>query len=159
MSIGARWSLLLIVLAYGASSCAGGVQPSDSAALRTDSTSITQPSLGNGPPHAIQVFLANTGDRAIHVRLCNLPAPNEPTAALTEQEQAPDSSWYIVLNYVTCTDPSDGFDQSVAPGTELRVARVLPGLTAGRFRYVMTYATSNGTIDAVTSAPFTVAFQ
>jgi len=112
-----------------------------------------------GPAPSATVAFANTGDRATTVRLCNLPAPNPPGAQLVLQEQAPDSSWQNVVPWTTCVDPSNGFDQSVGPGSEVQVGRLYPANHTGRFRYQMKYAVSDGSVGTATSAPFTVDFM
>jgi hypothetical protein len=131
--------------------------PYRAVALRTATDTIIESA--SGPVHPVQLYLLNTGNRTVNVRLCNLPAPNIPAAVLRLEQQQPDGSWRVVPNYVSCFDPANGFDQAIAPGNETQVARLLPAFQSGRYRYQVSYSASDGTRATVTSPPIVVIYQ
>ena len=140
----------------GILSCSDASGPYDDVVLRIDP--IDQVVTPTSPAPSVTIYLHNTGTRDVHVRLCNAPPPNQPGAALVLQQQQPDSSWAIVSPWVTCLDPTDGFDAVVKEGDELQIGRLFAANVTGRYRYQLTFLAS-GRTGSVLSAPYTVTYQ
>jgi hypothetical protein len=151
-------ALLLLGLAsvFGAGACNTAVELTDGAVLRTDLTTVRGGFEPGQSPQAIQVFLANIGSRPIHVSLCDIGAPNPPTAPLVLEELGANSTWALVSPWVICFNPSAAVDQVVAPGAEVMVGRLAPAPRPGRFRFQLPYAASDGTTKAVVSNAYAV---
>ena len=154
MGLGGRHAVLisLIVLA-----CGGEVNdPSDDVSLRVNPTVVTV--IPPNAPPAVNVYFVNTGRNDVRVWLCNIGGPNPPTAPLVLEEQMPDSTWHLVAPWIICPDPADGFDQVIAGGRELQIARLFPGNHGGFYRFQLTYSTAAGGTATVVSKPYQVVY-
>lgn len=150
------WLLLGLASVVAAGACSTAVESPEGVVLRTDLTTVRGGFEPGQSPQAIQVFLANTGSRPIHVSLCDIGAPNPPTAPLVLEELGANSTWALVSPWVICLNPSAAVDQVVAPGTEVMVGRLVAAPRPGQFRFQLPYAASDGTTKAVVSNAYAV---
>ena len=133
------------------SGCEDGQGPAASVVLRTDSTEVTLTTLPSQPPKSMRIHLLNEGPRSVTVRMCNnggFPGPS-----LMLQERGADRSW-ATGPWVTCVDPTDGFDLVIPANEEVPIARLLAAPYPGEFRYKLTYIGSDARTAIATSNVF-----
>ncbi len=124
--------------------------PTSDVVLRGDSAVYQLDTIGGFYGHPL--YFANHGTAPVHLRFCN----NAGFPAVDLKLYKQDGTTWLLTRYLTCGLPSDGYDQVVAPGQEIKVAQERSPPESGVFEYLLVYSREDGVEETVTSAPFTV---